>query len=341
MCIRDRLYYDFAGDPEYYSSHSAIMLNVIQSQYGTNVCLVVVNLSKDTKVIHEELGYWLSFISYHNRNIRNRCKVVVIGSHTDVVTAADVKMKVKSISQFASEYSSKSSKATFQVGEVLTLNCRQPRLSQSVRDILFQISKYASPCHLSLEAAILLGLLEKDFNNVVTCKLQNLLSHIQETGLCLPTAAESLYPIIQQLHNIGLLMTIGRHCDKLEDHLLLLNISKLTNEVHKLLFSNSAIDKSLHASMGVLSQSYLNGILPEHINTDCLVQLQYCQPFSHVEVKFDYLTPTEDSSSPTLFYFPALCTVDKKEGIEGTDDFKYYIGSVSYTHLTLPTIYSV
>ena len=103
--------------------------------------------------------------------------MVVIGSHVDLVTAASVKMKVKNISQFASEYFSKSSNATFQVGEVFTLNCRQPRLSQSVRDILFQISKDASPCHLSLEAAILLGLLEKDFNNVVTCKLQNLHSH--------------------------------------------------------------------------------------------------------------------------------------------------------------------
>ena len=170
--------------------------------------------------------------------------------------------------------------------------------------------------------------MEKDFTNVVTCKLQILLSHIEETGLCLPTVAEYLYPIVEQLCDVGLLMTIGSHCDKLEDHLLLLNISKLTNEVHKLLFSNSAIDKpkNLYASMGVLPQTYLNSILPEHINADCLVQLQYCQPFSHVEVKANYLTPTEDSSSPTLFYFPGLCTADKNEVIEGTYDFKYFIG---------------
>ena len=73
------LYYDFAGDQEYYSSHSTIISNVMWSKVGTNVFLCVINFSKDIQKIQEELGYWLSFISYHNRNVRNMCTVVVMG----------------------------------------------------------------------------------------------------------------------------------------------------------------------------------------------------------------------------------------------------------------------
>ena len=328
------LYYDFAGDPEYYSSHSAIISNVMWSKVGTNVFLCVVNFSKDIQKIQEELGYWLSFISYHNRNVRNMCTVVVIGSHTDLITAVGVDNKVEIISTFVDTHFAKSSTVNFQIhNNILTSNCRQPKSTQCVKDTFAQISKDTPPYNLSLEAAILLGLLEKDFKNVFTCKFQDLVSHIKETGICLPSAAESLYPLVEQLHHVGLLMIIGNRCDKLEDHILLLKVSKLTNEVHKLLFCSEASDSddnttSLYANMGVLPQRYLNSILPKHITTDCLVQLQYCQPFSHIEVKVDYIIPSEseDPSCPTLFYFPALCKTKKKEGITTPQDFDYYIG---------------
>ena len=328
------LYYDFAGDPKYYSSHSAIISNVMWSKVGTNVFLCVINFGKDIQKIREELGYWLSFISYHNRNVMNMCTVVVIGSHTDLITAVGVDNKVERISTFVDTHFAKSSTVNFQIhNNILTSNCCQPKSTQCVKDAIAQISKDTPPYNLSLEAAILLGLLEKDFKNVVTCKFQDLVSRIKETGICLPSAAESLYPLVEQLHHVGLLMIIGSRCDKLEDHILLLKISKLTNEVHELLFCSEASDSDdnttgLYANMGVLPQRYLNSILPKHITTDCLVQLQYCQPFSHIEVKVDYIAPSEseDPSSPTLFYFPALCKTEKKDCITTPQNFNYYIG---------------
>ena len=329
------LYYDFAGDQEYYSSHSAIMSSVMQSKVGTNAFLIVVNFSKDINKIQEELGYWLHFISYHNKSAsQSTCTVVIIGSHVDRITATDTNEKLKGLSRFVQTHFSKILTGNIEVySDILTLNCRQPRSIQCVRDAIFQISKDAPSYDLSLEAAILFGLLEKDFKNVVTCKVQSLLNHIKETKICLPATVEYLYPVIEQLHNVGLLMIIGRYYDKLEENVLLLNISKLTNEVHKLLFSNPTLpvddDPNLHVrlSMGVLPQSYLERILPEYITTDCLIQLQYCQSFNHVEVKFDHVTPTTPNSNGSmLFYFPALCTSERKRSIVTPDDFNYYIG---------------
>ena len=326
------LFYDFAGDQEYYSSHSAIIANVLQSKVGTNVFLIVVDFSKDINKVQEEIGYWLCFVSYHNRHAscQSACTVVPIGSHIDLITSIDMNRKLKGISKFIQTRFL--SAGNFQIySDTLTLNCQQPRSTQCVRDAILQVSKDAPSYDLSLKAAILLGLLEKDFKNVVTCNIQRLFTHIKETQICLPTTVEELYPVLEQLNDVGLLMIIGRHYEKLEDHTLLLNISKLTNEVHKLLFSISIIDDNpnLHAqlSMGVLSQSYLSSILPEYITTDCLIQLQYCQSFDHYEVKFDHVAPEDhDSNNSTLFYFPALCKSERKESIVSPDGFNYYIG---------------
>ena len=75
-----------------------------------------------------------------------------------------------------------------------------------MRDAIFQISQDTPPFSLSLEAAILLGLLEKDFNSVVTCNIQDLLALIIDTRICLPTTVETLYPLLEQLQDVGLLV---------------------------------------------------------------------------------------------------------------------------------------
>ena len=320
------LYYDFAGDPEYYSSHSAIISNVMQSKFGTNIILVVVNLTKGIQSINDELGYWFSFISYNVRQQSKQCKILLIGSHTDLVSKAERSKKLELVNKFMC-----SSEVTLKGIDSLALNCRKPRSSKRVQSALLETISSAPQYSLTSEAAILLGLLEKDFKDVVTCKLQTLLSHIEDTGIHLPNTASSLYPFVEELHMVGLLMTIRRERDKLEDCLLLLGISKLTNEVHKILFSESSTQKhgknSHGASMGILPHSYLKKILPEYVSIDCLVQLQYCQEFSHAEVKFDHsIVPTEDPSAPRLLYFPALCTAERKNSIISPDDYTYSIG---------------
>ncbi|MCG8626807.1 MAG: hypothetical protein MJE68_32995, partial [Proteobacteria bacterium] len=118
-----------------------------------------------------------------------------------------------------------------------------------------------------------------------------------------------------------------------EDYLLLLNISKLTNEVHKLLFSKDSAHKfplstdPHSASMGILPQTYLTSILPEYITTECLIQLQYCQEFCHAEVKLDYsVITTEDFCAPRLLYFPALCGIQRRKTIRTPKFYDYSIG---------------
>ena len=253
----------------------------------------------------------------------------MLGSHVDCITETEAIEKVDLVAKFTQKYLSHAAKVMLHFIKCLTLNCRNPRSSKYVRDELLRIVEGATPCRLSTEASILLGLLEKDFKEVITCTLQTLLNHIAETGVHLPDTAKSLYPVVKQLHTVGLLMLIERNSKELENILLLIDVPKLTNEVHKLLFSNESSQQFISAtdpqsaSMGILPVEYLCRILPDYINKDCLVQLQYCQELSYTEVKIGAIVHSDNQSAPSLLYFPALCKTERKENITTPDYFNY------------------
>ena len=318
---RRLLYYDFAGDSEYYSSHSAILEMVSKSSVGTSVYVVVANLMKDDSTLCGELGYWLSFISYHAKNIESRIKlkVVVVLSHHDLLSLADSTKRLENTKQYLHRNSSQLQQWNLDIIDVIVSNCRKPRSSRTLDHILQQISMDTPPYSLSFESTLLNGVLEKDFKHVVACKFQDILSHIKDTGICLPTIASALYPIVKQLHDIGLLMIVGRRENHIEDYLLLMNTSSLTNEVHQLLFSQSAMQTLAqavplqYAKIGIFPESVICSILPDHITKDCLIQLQYCHEFTHAEVGLDYSVTPNIESDNLLLYFPALCKLESEQ----------------------------
>ena len=66
-------------------------------------------------------------------------------------------------------------------------------------------------------------------------------------------------------------------------------------------------------NIGILPQSLIAEVLPQHITKECLVQLQYCQEISQDDVcAFPSITQP-DSSSQSFLFFPALCTVGKSD----------------------------
>ena len=216
------LFYDFEGDPEYYSSHAAILENLASSK-GDNIFIIVVNLKDDILAVRNTLHFWLSFIDYQcgSKNL------IAIGSHSDLLPKETAEKKIQKISAIHSK----------QVDmDYFTLNCCKPR-SKEFEDIKSKIVQLTidSPSYkLSIEASVLLGLLEKDFRNVTACSVRTILSSIVETGISLPKNITSLMALMRELHDVGILFVIGD--ERGDNPQVILNISKLTNEVHKLLF---------------------------------------------------------------------------------------------------------
>ena len=320
------MFYDFAGDPEYYSSHAAILENFASSSKGDNIFIIVVNLREDNTKIRNNLHYWFSFIQYQKSDTNN---IIFIGSHSDVMVKEDIEEREKVFECFfENAYGASHEK------EVFKLDCCKPKSKEliMIQDKIVDLTRNSPSYSLSLHASTLLGLLEMDFGNVTACSAQTILDHINEIKIALPLNIPLLLPVLQELHDIGvLLMTGADKCDNLQ---VILNISKLTNEVHELLFAKDAklkLTKSVENkdiistfNIGVLPEALLDKILPQYITKECLVELQYCQEISHKDVGTFPSLPQSDQS---FLFFPALCSAEKSDVAWTTPpDLDYGIG---------------
>ena len=310
------LFYDFAGDAEYYSSHAAILENLASSRKGDNVFILVIDMREEMAGIMKIFHYWLSFIQ-HQQFRNQKPRLIVVGSHSDFLAEDVARARGKEFEMFCDSIDTD----TVQMSALFMMDCCKPRSKQiaEIQTHMSRLTKYSPRFKLSLKSSTLLGLLEKDFSNVTTCSIQALLSHIEETGIQLPTDAQSLYPILSELHDLGLLFII--EISNRENSSLVLNMSQLTNIVHKSLFAKEADLKACFEkegltfsfSAGILPLSILAKLLPENITKECLVQLQYCQEIRHAEAHVFPSLKVSDSTDQSFLFFPALCSADKSD----------------------------
>ena len=323
------LFYDFAGDPEYYSSHAAILENLVSSKKGDNIFIIVVDLREESIKIREILYYWYIFVQHQKLGWKEPF-LIIIGSHSDKIAKEKVKNKIVELQKFCDKIQTVH-------GEVkqFTLDCRNPN-HEHLGDIQKLIASFIknSPRHtLSLYASTLLGLLVKDFSNEPAFSVAHLQSHIKVTRITLPREAQTLHSILLELHDIGLLFIVNGSSK--EHFHVISNISKLTNEVHRLLFSDEAKlrlrdscvgSKGSSFNIGIIPKNILETILPKNIPQECLVQLQYCQLISHEDIGA-FPSLKSDSTDQSFLFFPALCSVDKSEVSWVTPpDLSYSIG---------------
>ena len=69
--------YDFAGQQEYYSSHAAVLEQVMLKSAAIFICMV--DLSKSNESICESLQYWLGFINNACSTVKRRSYVIIVG----------------------------------------------------------------------------------------------------------------------------------------------------------------------------------------------------------------------------------------------------------------------
>ena len=319
-------FYDFAGDPEYYSSHAAILENLASSSKGDNIFIIVIDLREDNLAIENMLLYWSAFIQH--QKFKDKPSLIVIGSHSDLMSKENLIQRSKFFEILLKKYS-----VITRLGQntvYFQLDCCKPGSKEisEVQEQLISLTGMSHSYRLSFEASILLGLLEKDFSNVTACSVSTLVSHIEDTGVHLPNKAELLHPILHELHEVGILLLIGDRTK--HDYHITLKTSKLTNEVHKTLFSEDAIQQMSELAslnIGIVPEDLLQEILPPYITKECLIHLQYCQEIKQEDIGLFLSTPQHTTSSPQSFlFFPALCSADKSEVSWTTPPDSYSIG---------------
>lgn len=168
------MFYDFAGDAEYYSSHAAIFQSLASSRIGDNIFLLVVNLREDLATIEATLHFWFSFIQHQKFN---KSSIAVVGSHFDS-SSKDCGEKCNLLAKSSSYINFTTRHQHF------SLDCRDPRSNQitMLKDQIAKWIKQSQRYCISYEADLLLGLIEKDFSAVTACSLQTLSEHSRRQG---------------------------------------------------------------------------------------------------------------------------------------------------------------
>ena len=85
--------YDFAGHPEYYSSHEAVLENLMLRSPA--VFIILIKLTDKLEDIEKQLQYWASFIQNVGCRVSKKSQVIVVGSHADKRRAMIGKDSVK------------------------------------------------------------------------------------------------------------------------------------------------------------------------------------------------------------------------------------------------------
>ena len=197
--------YDFAGQQEYYSSHAAILEQVMCKSAAMFFCMI--DLSKSINKISQSLHYWLTFIDNSCSRAEETSHVAIIGSHADQVMLKDMEEKSSVLMAIAASRVKHQKSVGF-----VAMDCRRADtdgsqelvsiLSNSHKAITANQPSISYYCHV-LYAFLLTKL------GVVGCKLDDLMSAIaSENDSSLPNDLSVLTELLTTLSDKGLILFI-------------------------------------------------------------------------------------------------------------------------------------
>ena len=306
--------HDFAGHSEYYSSHSAVIENLLQGSGG--VFLIVVNILEKEAV--KQLHQWLTVVRNEAQKALNECHVIVIVSHVDEISNPVERRRRKE-----------------EIQEIIVrercdsvfLDCR--KLGGSGVNSFFQ--KLSSACgsirstsgrNLSLYCHMMYGLLEERKENILT--LSDVISAGKDNNdYFIPDKREDVLDVLDSLHSTGLINVL-----KSEDKVwVVVNKDILLTEVDGILFAPETFKEhvDIASNTGIVCVSGLTRLFPQY-DRDMLIcflkKMDLCQEMNPSFLRMTnlhQLAVEEEEEGGTerrgerLLFFPCLLSTDRPD----------------------------
>ena len=299
------IFYDFAGQQEYYASHAALLQNSISS--SAPLFIIVVNLCDSEEDIKQKLVYWISFLANQCTSVTTKPHVIIVGSHSDVVRSRGEDLRAKVNMEFlqAAHVSS-----GFHISKFIPMDCRQSnsrdivKLADAMKESCDDLRKqFAVVYHLH---QLFTFLLEK-FSGVSAVRFELVLETIKEsleTTLLAIRRDDDLNSDLCALNDMGHIMYLKGW--------VMLDQSALLTEVNGVLFAPEDFKQhcNLANATGVVPLSRLARKFPHHnlvMLVEFLSHLGFCREIHDREVlqllcPGEHLPPTENTSERFLFF---------------------------------------
>ena len=317
--------YDFAGQQEYYSSHDAVLEQVMRRSAALFLC--VVDLSKSKEKICQSLHYWLSFIDNACSTAEGRSHVVIIGSHADQVMSVEEKSSL-----LQTNIATRRVRRQEYV-ECIAMDCRRANTVASRRLIATltnsQKAITASQPVIHYYSHVVYAFLRTKLN-VVGCTLHHLVSAIaKENDSSLPSDQSVLTEILTTLSDKGLILFIHHH----QSSWIVVKTEALLNEINGTLFAPDHFKehRDLASNTGIVPVSNLHKVFPDY-NSEMLVgfltSLDFCRPVDPSVLQYTNLQTTPSHSTADLLFFPGLVQSERPDSFVqqlGALEFGWYL----------------
>ena len=344
-------FHDFAGQPEFESSHSAF-LERCSSSIQPPIFILVVNASQ-CEYIERRIHNWLSFIQNHCTCTETPPHVIVIGSHSDKLFDSE-RSRIRNTYTKAIE-SFKSS--DFECFKPVLLDCRRgqskgmKRLQRRLKDSCLSLKKFIE---LDCRCHILFANLAKWFPKeaVVTVKeLQVRIKHETQSRhplyrvpgtiyysypgeqhsayqhysypaysseVLLPISTDPLLSLLKSLHTGGHILLL----EGVEDSWIVMNQDALFKTVNGILFAPKDFKQhvKLDNNTGVVPLSKLQSLFPQldfNMVKQFIVHYEFCQQIEDAETlqlihgSSDLPIESEESSARIYYFFPGYVKSEK------------------------------
>ena len=306
--------YDFAGQQEYYSSHAAVLEQVMRRSAAMFLC--VVDLSESKEKICESLHYWLSFIDNACSTAEGRSHVVIVGSHADQVTSS---VEEKEKSSLLQEIAVRRVKRQQYTG-YLSMDCRYADTDASRRLIATLTSSQraiaTSQPVIHYYSHVVYAFLRTKLN-VVGCTLHDLVSAVaKENDSSLPNDKSVLFEILTTLSDRGLILFIHHP----HSSWVVVKTEALLKEINGTLFAPDHFNehRDLASNTGIVPVSNLHKVFPDY-NSEMLIKfltsLDFCRPVDPSVLQYTNLQTTPSHSTADLLFFPGLVQSERQDSL--------------------------
>lgn len=311
------LFYDFAGHPEFESTHSVLLQNLLSissdSEPSGFLFLIIVDVTKPDKLT--QVMYWAKFIENCESSFAmGKPEIVIVGSHVDIVLKDASSQEAEKICKSVKNSLTTTVKSiSLEIIEnPFLINCCRPKVFdlQKVKKLLsISTKRLGERVRLDIGSHLLFVYLHVHFGDKPV-KLSVLQKSLKEKMLSnfdfneLSFTRNTLIDLLKGMHYRQHILLIGLEPDLPEVDFWILTTkaqSLMFQEINGLLFSSNKLDRyiKIDSNVGVLPSSVLKKEFPD-LEYDLLQQfLEYselCKKIDDTEI-LDLIENRSNNSS--------------------------------------------
>ena len=359
------LFHDFAGQPEFESSHSAFLESSLSPSPSSSppIFILVVDVNNTCQTMIQHVQYWLSFIKNYCGFTEVNPHAIIIGSHADLLSPSSLSSVSKALDV--------PKQSVVECFGPLFLDCRKPGSEgmKSLRTLLKEsCSSLRRYVELDSQYHVLFAYIHEQFGRVPAVTVGDLqkrirgsrrgyapgiplyqryiMRYIDSVGIPLPFVDDELIKLLDVLHHRSHLLIL-KGASEIKDYWIVLDQDTLLHKVSGTIFAPQDFQHHLtvETNTGVVPSSKLDQLFPDldlNMVKQFLVYSELCRKIEddetlrliqgsrHISVgDSEQSTTTSMGSESSFFFFPGLISARRPATIwnqPNHPDYSYCFG---------------